>query len=213
MTRSREDIIAAAFAAAGPGVSFDPIQLHHLLFLIDRTVSDRIGGPFFRFEPRDYGPFDEGIHGAIREMAGAGDDPTDTSAPHLRYLQTDAGRERGKAVLGSLPGPVSDYFERAARWVRLTPHRRMLAAMHREYPEIMVNCVVRHTPAKRPARRLHPFIRGMVRAFDITGTMFRSPDSAVGLESPNEAITEVWRGVGGDLEDAMVRLGESERLW
>ena len=116
-------------------------------------------------------------------------------------------------MLGSLPEPVSDYFGRAARWVRLTPHRRMLAAMHREYPEIMVNCVVRHTPARRPARWQHPFIRGMVQAFDITGTMFRSPDSAVGLESPNEAIAKAWRRVGRNLEDAMVRLGESERLW
>ena len=89
----------------------------------------------------------------------------------------------------------------------------MLAAIHREYPEIMVNCVVRHKPSKRPTRRLHPFIRGMMQAFDVTGTMFRSPDSAVGLESPNKAFTKVWRRVGRGLEDATVRLGESERLW
>ena len=212
MTRSREDIIAAAFSAAGPGAAFDPIQLQHLLFLIDRTVSDRIGGPFFRFEPHDYGPYDGAIHGLIQEM-GAGSTSDNASPPHLRYLLTDAGRERGEAVLGSLPESVSDYFGRAARWARLMPHRRMFAAMHREHPEIMVNCVVRHTPSRRPTRRLHPFIRGMMQAFDITGTMFRSPDSAVGLESPSEAIAKAWRRVGRDLEDAMVRLGESERLW
>ena len=212
MKRSREDIIVAA-AAAGPGAWFDPIQLQNLLFLIDRTVSHRIGGPFFRFEPHDYGPFDGAIHGVIRGMMGASNAPDDSSLPHLRYRLSDAGHERGQAVLGSLPQPVSDYFGRAARWVRLMPHRRMLAAMHREYPEIMVNCVVRHTPSKRPTRRLHPFVRGMVQAFDITGTMFRSPDSAVGLESRDEAIAKAWRTVGGHLEDAMVRLGESERLW
>ena len=45
MKRNREDILAAAFAAAGSGAVFDPIQLQVLLFLIDRSVPNSICGP------------------------------------------------------------------------------------------------------------------------------------------------------------------------
>ncbi len=56
MKRNRGDILAAAFAAAGPGAAFDPIRVQKLLFLIDREVTERIGGPFFHFRPYHYGP-------------------------------------------------------------------------------------------------------------------------------------------------------------
>ena len=96
MKRNREDIIVAAAAAAGPGAWFDPIQLQHLLFLIDGTVSHRIGGPFFRFEPHDYGPFDGAIHGVIRGMMGPAAPPTTvlfhTSATGCPMLVTRGGR-------------------------------------------------------------------------------------------------------------------------
>lgn len=74
--------------------------------------------------------------------------------------------------------------------------------------------MVRHLGLEGPTRRRQsPFIRGMTRAFDITGTMHRSPDRAVGLEPEAEAIGEVWRAVGDHLQDAMVEFGEAERLW
>ena len=62
MTLNQADVIAAAFAAAGPGAAFDPIRVQKLLFLIDREASDQIGGPFFDFQPYHYGPFDRAIY-------------------------------------------------------------------------------------------------------------------------------------------------------
>ena len=213
MKRNREDIIAAAFAAAGPGAAFDPIRVQKLLFLIDREVSERIGGPFFDFRPYHYGPFDRAIYGVIERLVAARDARVDSSGPYPRYLLTKTGYRRGTAVLASFPDPVSDYVGRASRWVRLMPYQRMLAAIYRQYPETAVNSVVRHLGSERPSRRQNPFIRGMTRAFDITGTMYRSPDSSVGLESDAEGIRSAWRAVGDHLEEAMVNFGESERLW
>ena len=213
MKRNREDILTAAFAAAGPGAAFDPIRVQKLLFLIDREVSERIGGPFFHFRPYDYGPFDRSIYDVIGKLVAAGDDQVDSSGPYPHYLLTGAGYRRGTAVLADFPEEVADYFHRAARWVRLIPYRRMLAAIYRQYPDMAVNSVVRHLELERRNRRQNPFIRGMTSVLDITGTMHRSPDRAVGLESEAEAIGEVWRAVGDHLEDAMVEFGESERLW
>ena len=213
MTLNQADVIAAAFAGAGPGAAFDPIRVQKLLFLIDREVSDRIGGPFFDFQPYHYGPFDRAIYSVTGQMLAEGTLVADTSGPYPRYLLSALGQRRGGAVLASLPEPIADYFGRVARWVRLVPYRQMLAAIYREYPEMAVNSVVRHLGAKSPARRPSPFVRGMARAFDITGTMHRPRDSEVGLESDAEAIRDVWVAVGRDLEEAMVRFGEEERLW
>ena len=209
----RSDTVTAAFAAGGPGAAYDPIRAQNLLFLVDREVSDRIGGPFFDFRPYHYGPFDRAVYAVIGELEAAGNARVDTSGPYPHYLLTTTGYRRGAAVLADFPDPVADYVERASRWVRLMPYRRMLAAIYRRYPEMAVNSVVRHLASERPARRENPFARGMARAFDITGTMYRSTDAEVGLESDGDAIRDVWRAVGDAIEEAMVGFGESTRLW
>ena len=213
MARNREDIVVVALAAAGPSAAFDPIRLQTLLFLIDQVVSERVGGPFFRFAPYHYGPFDQGIYDVIRAMVAAGDARVDASGPYPRHSLTQAGRRRGEAALASFPAPVASYFRRVARWMLLTPYRRMLAAIWREYPEMAVNSVIPHSGEGRPAQPQNPFVRGMARAFDPLGTVHRLPDSEVGLESDAEGIGDIWRTVGDDLEDAMVGFAESERLW
>ena len=213
MKRNRRDIVAAAFAGAGSGAVYDPIRVQNLLFLIDRVVSDRIGGPFFDFHPGPYGPFDGAVYDVIGEMAAAGDAVIDESDRYLRYLLTEPGRAKGEAVLASIEPPVADYFRRAARWARLMPHLRMLAAIRRAYPEMAGNGGVRDRDEDRSIRRWHPFLRGMASAFDLTGSMFRSPDHGLGPASDADAIRDIWRDVGESLEDAMVGFGETERLW
>ncbi len=213
MRHNREEIVAAAFAAAGPGVSFDPIRVQKLLFLIDRAVSDRIGGPFFHFQPYHYGPFDKAIYIVIVTLATAGDLKVDGSGAYPRYSLTSDGYRRGKASLASFPTPVADYFGRVARWIRMMPYRRILAAIYREYPEMAENSIVRHLGTTRPAPREHSFIRGMTRAFDLTGTLHRAPDAEVGLHADADALREDWRTVGDEIEEAMVQFGEAERIW
>ena len=213
MKRNREEIVAAAFAAAGSGASFDPIRVQKLLFLIDREVAERIGGPFFHFQPYNYGPFDRAIYGVIEAMAEGGDVEVNTLGAYPRYSLTEAGYRRGKATLATFPVPVADYFGRVAQWIRLMPYRPVLAAIYREYPEMAENSVVRHLGARRHTSRESPFIRGVTGAFDLTGTMYRTPDSEVGLESDADALRDAWRAVGDDIEEAMVQFGESECAW
>ena len=213
MIRNRHDIVAAAFAAAGPGAEFDPLRAQKLVFLIDRVGSQRIGGPFFDFRPYHYGPFDRAVYDVIRKLVAVGHAQTDTSGPYHRHLLTDAGYRHGLALLGSLPDPIADYFERAARWVVLVPYRRMLAAIYREYPEMAVNSVVRDLGGDRSDPNRRPFVRGMASAFDLMGTMHRPRGSHDNLGSDAEAIRSDWRAVGADIEEAMVRFGETEGLW
>ncbi len=210
---TRADIVAAAFAAADEGASFDPLRIQKLLFLIDREGSDPIGGPFFDFRPYRYGPFDRAIYGVVDQMLAAGSLWADTSGPYPRYRLSARGRREGEEILASLPKSIADYFGRVARWVRLMPYRQMLAAIYREYPEMASGSVVRELATKHPAPRRNPFVRGMRRAFDITGGMYGPRGSDAGVESDSEAIRDIWRTVGRDIENAMVRFGEGARLW
>lgn len=212
MTRNRDDIVAAAFAAAGPRAEFDPLRAQKFLFLIDQVVSERIGGPFFNFRPYLHGPFDRAVYDVIQNLVATGYAQTDTAGPYQRHVLTDIGYRHGVTVLGSLPNPVADYFGRTARWVLMVPYRRMLAAIYREYPEMASNSVVQDLE-NPPVRREHAFVRGMASAFDLMGTMNRPLDSADGLQSDADAIRNVWRAVGADLEGAMVECGKTEGLW
>lgn len=206
MTRNRDDIVAAAFAAAGPKLEFDPLRAQKLLFLIDQVVSGRIGGPFFNFRPYLYDPFDRVVYDAIQNLVAAGYAQTDTAGPYQRHVLTDIGYRHGVTVLGSLPNPVADYFGRTAMWVLLVPYRWMLAAIYREYPEMASNSVVQDLE-NSPERGEQAFVRGMASAFDLMGTMNRLFDSADGFQSDADAIRNGWRAVSADLEGAMVEFG------
>ncbi|MDE0103546.1 MAG: hypothetical protein OXN89_14315 [Bryobacterales bacterium] len=213
MAWNRLEIVTASFAAGGPAVAFDPIRVQKLLFLVDREVSGRIGGPYFDFRPYRYGPFDAAVYRVLGELERTGHVWINVSGRYHRYLLTDSGERRGLSVLDHLPDPVETYMRKAARWVRLTPYRRMLSAIYRRYPETAINSVVGHLGPPGHKEAQSPFVRGMARAFDVAGTSNRTSDSRKPARSDEDAIHDAWRTVGEELEDAMTRFGRTEHLW
>lgn len=212
MNWNRHDIVTASLAAGRPGIAFDPMRVQKLMFLVDREVSERIGGPYFEFRPYLYGPFDPAVYRALESLEGDGHLWTDHSGRYPCYLLTDPGARRGMALLEGSPEAVASYIQRAARWVQLMPYRRMLMAIYQRYPDTAVNSVVRPATVRRRQRR-SPFLRGMARAFDFSGARLRLPDSGRTARSDSAAIRDVWREVGEGLEEAMIEFGESEHLW
>ena len=176
-------------------------------------VSERIGGPYFSFQPYLYGPFDKSIYGLVRTMESAGDLRISADGGYARYSLTQAGYLRGEAILASFPDSVAEYFRRAARWTHLMPYRQMLAAIYRQFPEMARNSVTRHLVSEPPVPKSSPFMRGLAGAFDISGSMNRTADSEVELPYVADALREDWRAVGEDIEAAMVQFGESESIW
>ena len=142
MNHTRRDIVAAALAAAGPEAFCDPIQLQVRLFLIDRKVPNRIGGPCFDFRPGPLGPTDYSLYNDIGTMAATDEAIIDQSGPTTFFRLTEAGRAKGEAVLATLDSPVADYFGRLARWTSLVPYGTMLRSIYQEYPEMSTKCVV-----------------------------------------------------------------------
>ena len=91
----RQRIMLGALATARGG-KFAPVQIQKLFFLIDENLADRIGGPYFAFEPYDYGPFDKSVYRELEALAIAGLVAIDQSGD-------TAGRRRYSHPRGTAP--------------------------------------------------------------------------------------------------------------
>ena len=115
---TRKKTVLAAMAAGGLRASFNPVQVQKYLFLIDREIPGWVGGPHFRFQPHDYGPFDKDVYTVLDSLAQEDYVRVDNTGQYRRYSLTGSGLERGSAVLDSLPEPVAHYLIDVARLVR-----------------------------------------------------------------------------------------------
>ncbi len=213
MVHNRSEFVVAAFAAGGRGVALDPLQAQKLLFLINREVSKRIGGPFFDFQPYYNGPFDWAVFNEIDSLVAGGDITSDLSGRYPRFLLTEAGYQRGVSVLGRLPDPTAGYFGRVGVWVRLVSDRETLAAIYAEYPDMAPGNGVQDLAVVRPASQRRGFLQGMASVFDFTWMEQTWYTSEEGSLRDADAIRGDWRAVGADLENAMARLGNAEGPW
>ena len=58
---TRAEIVLAAMAAGGRGMSYDGLRMQKLLFLIDAEIPELVKGPHFEFAAYNYGPFDKSL--------------------------------------------------------------------------------------------------------------------------------------------------------
>jgi hypothetical protein len=140
----RSEIVLAALAAAG-GAALTPVQVQKLFFLADENISQYVGGKYFQFEPRDYGPFDSSVYREIdalridnlAEMEELG------FAPRRQYRLTPEGQARGERILGFMPPEASDYLRRLVSWIRNQTFEQLVTAIYRQYPDMKANSVFR----------------------------------------------------------------------
>jgi len=136
----RRQIVLAALAP-GHGVVHSPVQIQKLLFLVDREVAGRVGGPFFDFRPYNYGPFDKAVYSVLEELAADGLAEAVPLRSWSGFRLTDAGQRAGEAAISALPAPVSDYIKRASEFVRTHSFATLVSAIYRTYPDMKVNSI------------------------------------------------------------------------
>ena len=138
----RRDFVLAAMSPAGTS-PFTPVQVQKLLFLLDRNVSEQIRGPYFRFEPYDYGPFDRSVYIELDSLQHDGlieiHEPLH-SGPRT-YRLTHQGHEKGEAFHGKLPTVAQLYVKAAVDYVRSLTFAQLVAAIYQAYPEMRENSV------------------------------------------------------------------------
>lgn len=213
---TRDDIVMAGMAAAGPSTKFDAVQLQKLFFLIDREIPQLTGGPHFDFRPYHYGPFDRAVYEVLDGLLESGDASVDTSSRYPRYSLTASGAQRGVRFLEKMHDSASHYMKEASNWVVATPFQPMLAAIYRQYPDMARNSVLPHL-AKPYARATfrYPtpsFASGMARAIDLFGTLDDLETTIGDPEIDALATYNDWRAVGEDIEAAMAKMRRQSQV-
>lgn len=134
---TREQLVLAALAASN-GATHTPVQVQKLVFLIQKRVGVPIAGPWFNFEPYDYGPFDAAVYDALDHWDSQGMVETITS-PNLRwkkYRATVEGSQEGQRILSSLDHSSADYIRELSAWVRRLSFADLVSSIYSEYPEM-----------------------------------------------------------------------------
>ena len=191
------ELTQAALSAGGRGAEFNAIQLQNLLFLIDREVAAKCGGPFFEFEASRYGPFDSGVFDVAESLAGAGRLVIRSRRPIWTVALSAEGFAVGEALRRDMPRSCRSYLRKAARWILGRPFGAMLGGICERYPDIAENiCVPPHVlweAAHAEWRRRHPVLAGVASLF-----------SAFAPSRSDARVTaEDWRAVGEDLRFAI----------
>jgi len=136
----RKIIILAALSAAA-GEHHTPVQVQKLMFLIDREIPDRIGGPHFNFQPYNYGPFDKTLYDELEELESEGYVQTVFEQTWRNYRLTRHGQELGEKSLASLPPEAQEYIKRASNFIRSLSFRQLVLAIYKAFPEMRENSV------------------------------------------------------------------------
>jgi hypothetical protein len=140
---NRSDFVLAALATSR-GHVWTPVQLQKFFFLLDRKLGAQVGGPFFDFEPYDYGPFDAGVYHQLDALEREGRAQVDRPSFGMKtYRLTDTGQGRGEASLAELPGPVRDYVRALGDWVCSLTFAQLVTAIYGAFPEMKARSVFR----------------------------------------------------------------------
>ncbi len=143
-----KEAVLLAFAASG-GDPYSPVQLQKFLFIVDREIGGRIGGPVFNFRPYDYGPFDSAVYDAANQLSREGLVVVDfdPGTPVRKYLATSAGRIEGERLLESIANRAGQeyktYLRDLSSWVRSQSFESLVSSVYKIYPDMKVNSVFR----------------------------------------------------------------------
>ena len=139
---NREDFVLACLASADR-VDFKPVHVQKFFFLIDRRLSDAIGGEYFAFTPYDYGPFDQNVYQELDCLSAKGLLEVQHGAPWepRTYHLTEEGVTAGKELLNEIPEEAREPISRLSIFIRGLSFRDLISAIYRAYPEMKVNSV------------------------------------------------------------------------
>lgn len=135
-----KDMILASLAPAN-GALHTPVQVQKLLFLIDREASTLVGGPYFHFQPYNYGPFDKAVYDGLRQLRDEGLVEMVPDWNWNSYQLTRIGQERGQQLLQSLRLEAQRYIVNASDFVRKLSFSDLVSAIYKAYPDMRRNSV------------------------------------------------------------------------
>ncbi len=140
---NRNELILASLAPSG-GRFHTPVQIQKLLFLIDRSAGDKVGGPHFDFQPYDYGPFDKDVYSVVEALTQEGlIQAADTGRSWKKFALTAKGQSAGDAALAALDEQTRVYLQKLSACVLSLSFTQLVSAIYKAFPDMRVNSVFR----------------------------------------------------------------------
>lgn len=214
-------IILAALAAGGEGAKLDPVQVQHLLFLIDVTVADAVGGPHFEFVPSPAGPVAPSVKASLLQLGREGRLSTGTESRDTVVLLTVQGLSAGEAVLSRFGTDLGLYLRELHAWVGAHDFRQRLSVIRNYFPDAISDhfpTAMVQAPGDDPRRRLiweytkqprwRAILRGAGRSVDLYGTLNDNYRVLGALQTSRGASApprDNWTEVGDYLREAMAQ--------
>jgi len=128
--------------AASRGMGLTPVQLQKSVFLLSRSLPEKVGSSFYHFIPYNYGPFcvdvyrdaetleEKGLVGIMRSEGGL-----------PLYTLTKAGEESARKIGEAVPREVQDYLGRVLQWIQSLSFPALVRSIYQQFPEFKVNSV------------------------------------------------------------------------
>lgn len=136
----KEEIILIGMATAERQF-FSPVRVQKLFFLIDKNIAESLGGPFFDFEPYNYGPFDKSVYTTLESMSTEGFIEIVPEYTWKSYRLTEIGQAEGTRLLAILPVAIQKYIGELSIFVRSMSFSQLVSAIYKAYPEMRTNSV------------------------------------------------------------------------
>lgn len=136
----RHEYVLAALSAAKQA-SLTPVQIQKMFFLMDKQVSQATGGPYFDFQPYDYGPFDRSVYDELEKLSREQLAEVIQLGRVREYRLTDRGQELGDGYFAQFPKKAQSYCERVVEFVRSLSFSELVRAIYKAYPEMAANSV------------------------------------------------------------------------
>jgi uncharacterized protein len=140
---NRSEILLAGLAAGGENATYTPVQVQKLFFMLDREAAAVLGGPFFKFVPYDYGPFDQAVYAGLDELAQRNLATIQNTGRYRVYGLSQTGQMEGRRLLETMQPTAKDYVVNLANWIRQLSFQQLVASIYNKYPEMKANSVFR----------------------------------------------------------------------
>jgi len=141
-----KELVLAALSTAG-GEKLTPVQVQKLFFLIDRNISDLVGGAKFQFKPYHYGPFDSAVYRTLDKLVREGLAERVQDVSWTSFRLTVDGQREGKRHFDEMDPKAADYIRRVSEFVRTRSFGALVSAIYQAYPDMSEKSVFRGSPA------------------------------------------------------------------